>query len=206
MARLALVKECDADSFYRVVSTKKTTYKCVGALLTGYDILLSKEKGGADMATYKAIDVAKWFIARNQTAVDTMGGEKMTLLKLLKLLYYAEGCSLALENGSLFNEDIVAWEHGPVVQEVYFNYPDAYNLSLDDDDMKAVDIINKNETDRNILEQVFDVFGQYSAWALRNKTHEETPWLEATNNGQKLKGIISRETMKKYFQDNYLAS
>ena len=158
------------------------------------------------MATYKAIDVAKWFIARNQTTVDTMGGEKMTLLKLLKLLYYAEGCSLALENGSLFNEDIVAWEHGPVVQEVYFNYPDAYNLSLDDDDLKAVDAINKNETDRSILEQVFDVFGQYSAWALRNKTHEETPWLEATNNGQKLNGIISRETMKKYFHDNYLAS
>ena len=158
------------------------------------------------MATYKAIDVAKWFIARNQTTVDTMGGEKMTLLKLLKLLYYAEGCSLALENGSLFNEDIVAWEHGPVVQEVYFNYPDAYNLSLDDDDLKAVNAINKNETDRNILEQVFDVFGQYSAWALRNKTHEETPWLEATNNGQKLSGIISRETMKKYFHDNYLAS
>lgn len=158
------------------------------------------------MATYKAIDVAKWFIARNQTTVDTMGGEKMTLLKLLKLLYYAEGCSLALENGSLFNEDIVAWEHGPVVQEVYFNYPDAYNLSLDDDDLKAVDAINKNETDRSILEQVFDVFGQYSAWALRNKTHEETPWLEATNNGQKLNGTISRETMKKYFHDNYLAS
>lgn len=173
--------------------------------LANHFLLLHEVKGGADMATYKAIDVAKWFIARNQTAVDTMGGEKMTLLKLLKLLYYAEGCSLALENGSLFSEDIVAWEHGPVVQEVYYSYPDAYNLPLDGD-MKAVDAINENEVDRNILEQVFDVFGQYSAWALRNKTHEETPWLEATNNGRKLNGPISRETMKKYFQDNYLAS
>lgn len=158
------------------------------------------------MATYKATDVAKWFIARNQTMVDTMGGEKMTLLKLLKLLYYAEGCSLALGNGSLFKEDIVAWEHGPVVPEVYNHYPDAYNLTFNDSDMDAVNAINSNDTDRDILEQVFNVFGQYTAWALRNKTHEELPWIEATNNGQKLNGIISRDTMKKYFQDNYLAS
>lgn len=158
------------------------------------------------MATYHALDVARWFIARNQSAVDTMGGEKMTLLKLLKLLYYAEGCSLALENGSLFSENIVAWEHGPVVQEVYAHYPDAYNLDFGEEDMASVEAINANATDRDLLEQVFEVFGQYSAWALRNKTHQEAPWIEATNNGQRLNGIISRDTMKRYFKENYLGS
>lgn len=158
------------------------------------------------MATYHAIDVARWFINRNQSVVDTMGGEKMTLLKLLKLLYYAEGCSLALDNGSLFSENILAWEHGPVVQEVYVHYPDAYNLAFGEEDMVAVRAINENQTDREILEEVFDVFGRYSAWALRNKTHEEDPWIEATENGQRLNGIISRETMKRYFKENYLCS
>ncbi len=38
------------------------------------------------MAVYKALDIAKWFIWRNDISFNTQGGEKMTLLKLLKLL------------------------------------------------------------------------------------------------------------------------
>lgn len=49
------------------------------------------------MAAYQALDLARWFFWRNDIAYNTRGGEKLSLLKLLKLLYYAEGCSLALE-------------------------------------------------------------------------------------------------------------
>lgn len=157
-----------------------------------------------NLAKYRAMDIARWFIARNQIMVETMGGDKMTLLKLLKLLYYAEGCSLALENGSLFDEDIIAWEHGPVIREVYAQYDDPYNLHFgSNDDYESIRKIS--ETDSGILEEVFQVFGQYTAWALRNKTHEETPWNEATNNGQHLNKTIKRETMKKYFKENYIS-
>ena len=131
------------------------------------------------MAKYTALQVAHWFIYHNQIIVEDMGAEKMTLLKLLKLLYYAEGCYLAINDGeSLFDEKILAWEHGPVIEK----------------------------EDESLLEQVFKVFGQYSAWALRNKTHEETPWLEATGNGQYLNGEISRRIMMGYFKDNYIAA
>ena len=155
------------------------------------------------MATYKAMDIARWFIARNRLE-ESEGGDRMTLLKLLKLLYYAEGCSLALGNGNLFREKIVAWEHGPVVPEVYFAYDDAYNLPFGEEDEASVERINSNVVDRDILEQVFQVFGQYTAWALRDKTHEERPWLEATDNGTHLKGEISRATMEAYFKENYV--
>ena len=60
------------------------------------------------MGRYKAIDIARWFIFRNCEDVNNGEDERMTLLKLLKLLYYAEGCSLALDKGSLFDEKIVA--------------------------------------------------------------------------------------------------
>lgn len=157
------------------------------------------------MAVYPALDVARWFINRNQAAVDEIGGEKMTLLKLLKLLYYAEGCSLALGNGHIFNDPIMAWEHGPVVPSVYFHYEDPYNLPFGDDaDMAAVKAISSNGQDRAILEEVFQVFGQYSAWALRNKTHQEAPWLEATDGGAHLNNEINRETMERYFRENYV--
>ncbi len=151
---------------------------------------------------YRAIDVAHWFIYHNQQAQDDLGGEPLSLLKLLKLLYYAEGSYLAIKNKSLFNEDILAWEHGPVVKEVYYAYSDPYNLQLTDEDIQDARKFSKD--DSIFLTQVFDVFGQYSAWALRNRTHEESPWIEATNHGKRLNQIISRDTMKKYFRENYV--
>ena len=157
------------------------------------------------MGKYSADTVAKWFIMRNQRAMDDQGGEALTLLKLEKLLYYAEGCHLAFFNGEqLFDENFYAWEHGPVVKEVYQVYQEnPYNLPLTDNDLKqALSIDTENQ---NLLEQVFQTFGQYSAWALRNKTHEERPWLEATDNGRHLGGLISRKTMLDYFKENYIA-
>ena len=153
-------------------------------------------------AKYSALDVAKWFIRRNRIE-EAKEADKLSLLKLLKLLYYAEGCSLALNDRSLFSEDIIAWEHGPVVIEVYNKYKsDPFNLPFDDEEDDVSDSFS--DEDNECLEQVFQVFGAYSAWALRNKTHKEEPWLEATNNGQSLNHAISRDTMKSYFFKTYV--
>ena len=156
------------------------------------------------MAKYKAVDIAKWFLYKSLREKEQGDGDNITLLKLLKLLYYAEGCSLAVGNGSLFDEDIIAWEHGPVVVEVYQQYcRDPYNLPFDEN--KDKESIKKiTPTDENLLNQVYEIFGQYSAWGLREKTHRERPWLEATENGTVLKKKISRDTMKEYYKENYV--
>ena len=39
--------------------------------------------------------------------------------KLQKLLYYTQGFHLAIYGVPLFEEKLIAWEHGPVVKEVY---------------------------------------------------------------------------------------
>lgn len=156
---------------------------------------------------YKALDVARWFIQRSLSAEkeQDFSYEKMTLLKLLKLLYYAEGCSLALNRGSLFNEEIRAWNHGPVVKSVWQKYrKDPYNLAFGTDaDKRSVAKIE--EKDADLLEQIFQEFGQYSAWGLRNMTHKEAPWDEATKHGTVLNEVISRDTMKDYFKKHYVA-
>lgn len=65
----------------------------------------------------KALDVAKYFLflARNREAGDTISN-----LKIQKMLYYAQGYSLALFNKPLFDDRIEAWKHGPVVKK-YMN-------------------------------------------------------------------------------------
>ena len=102
-----------------------------------------------------------------------------------------------MKDKPLFNENILAWEHGPVVNEVYQEYKQngSNPIAFDEPyDIKKVD----NET-RAILEEVFDVFGQYSAWTLREMTHEEAPWKETVRND-----VIDREKIKDFFKKEYI--
>lgn len=155
------------------------------------------------MEKYSVMTVAHWFLWRNEIAVNEKGAENLSLLKLMKLLYYAEGCYLAMHNGAkLFDEPIVAWTHGPAIESVFDAYEDPYILPFSDEDRE--DGLSIAKDDQAMLEQVFNVFGAYSAWALRDKVREETPWMEATDGGQHLKGEISQETMRKYFEQHYI--
>ncbi len=51
--------------------------------------------------------------------VDREAGDVITQLKLQKLMYIAQGIHLALYDAPLFKEEIEAWQHGPVVRELY---------------------------------------------------------------------------------------
>ena len=62
-----------------------------------------------------ATEVARYFLS----LTDEDAGELISNLKLQKLLYYAQGFHLAIFGGPLFPESIEAWQHGPVVPEVY---------------------------------------------------------------------------------------
>ena len=67
------------------------------------------------MPSLTARDVADYLIA----SVDAESGDNISNLKLQKLLYYAQGFSLALNGEPLFDEPLVAWAHGPVVTDLY---------------------------------------------------------------------------------------
>lgn len=131
-------------------------------------------------AKYKAIDIAQWFI--NKTIEDTNenGGEYITHLKLQKLLYYAQGCYGAMKNQPLFAEKIYNWTHGPVVQVLYDKFKHYGDKGITDYKLVEIDV----ETD-GILREVYNVFGQYSAWGLRNMTHNEDPW-KNTKSGEEI--------------------
>lgn len=150
------------------------------------------------MAAHTASQVAKWFLAHNRIAAEDEGGELISNLKLQKLLYYAQGCFLAVTGEPLFNDNILAWQHGPVVESVYHEYKSngANGIHFDED----FDPSSFTPAENDLLSEVYDVFGQYSAWKLRNMTHNETPWMETPQNG-----VISTKKIKDYFKKEYLA-
>ncbi|NIM15131.1 MAG: DUF4065 domain-containing protein [Candidatus Aminicenantes bacterium] len=120
-------------------------------------------------------------------------GDIISNLKLQKLVYYAQGFHLAIYDNPLFDEPIVKWEHGPVVESLYHEYkkygPNAIPVP------GFVDTSIFSDEQKELLNEVFEVYGQFSAWKLRCMSHEEPPWKQAP-----LKGVIDLELMKKYFK------
>ena len=149
---------------------------------------------------YTASDIAKWFLQYNQEIMFTDDADLITNLKLQKLLYYAQSAFLAIKNEKLFNEPIVAWSHGPVIEDVYHYYKEYGSNGIPCPD----DTISIDEEDEELLKAVYSVFGKYSAWGLRNRTHEEEPWIVATDNGTVFNRRIDENIMKDYFKNNYV--
>lgn len=140
-----------------------------------------------------AAEVAKYFLSKAEEDV----GDGITNLKLQKLVFYAQAYHLAMYREPLFRERIEAWEHGPVVPSVYHEYKRfGYgNIPQPTDlDPKAFDT-NTSE----FLDDVYNVFGQYSAWKLRNMTHEERPWAEAYREGERNREI-SHASMEEFYK------
>jgi len=135
-------------------------------------------------------DVAKYFLTLNDEEV----GELISNLKLQKLVYYAQGFHLAIMDEPLFADTIEAWAHGPVVPSLYHEYKGYGSQAIPAPVTFDADIMT--EETRELLDEVYNVFGQFSAWKLRNMTHEEPPWIESS----KMAGAISQNSMKNYFK------
>ena len=156
----------------------------------------------------KAIDVARYFITLNDNECKDEKSD-LSKLKIQKLLYYAQGYYLALYNKPLFDEKILAWQHGPVVKEVYYSLeslpePNANFIPTDKYKMSASEIKKLGKKEKELIEDVFQLMGQYSAWRLRDKTHQEDPWRDNYKEGKK-NIEISQNDMEKYFR-NYVES
>lgn len=136
-------------------------------------------------------------------------GYSVSNLKLQKLLYFAQGYSLAIVDKPLFNEEFEAWDFGPVVPVAYRNYkifganciPKIqyyYDINYDNDtflDKIEYDKKYYNDIEQTIMDNIVKTFGRYSANELVKITHSQPPWI----NCYKKKTIIEKEEIKEYF-------
>jgi uncharacterized phage-associated protein len=145
------------------------------------------ERAQGRTMTLTALDVAKYFLALQDDE------EAISNLKLQKLLYYAQGFHLAITGRALFDEDIRVWEHGPVVPAVWREY----NHYAERPIPRPRDFNPRvlNEDTRSLLDEVSSVYGQFSAWRLREMTHAEPPWKNTPS-----QAVISQAVMEAYFK------
>ncbi|WP_218837554.1 Panacea domain-containing protein [Gilliamella sp. Occ4-3] len=144
------------------------------------------------MTNLTCFDVANYILSLN----DNDAGDLISNLKLQKLVYYTQGFSLAILGKPLFNEKIEAWMHGPVIPDLYHKYKSFGSGAIDTDNLD-IDFSKFSEDEKNLIQDVFNMYGQYSAWKLRNLTHEEPTWIGAY--GRSNSTEISLDSMRKYF-------
>jgi uncharacterized phage-associated protein len=118
-----------------------------------------------------AIDVADYFLCLQ----DRYAEDYISNLKLQKLCYYAQGFYLAMNGERLFPDDIEAWQHGPVVPNLYDKYKKYGSSELPISNGFDPDCISEEMQD--LLSEIYQTYGQYSAWRLRDMTHQEPPWI-----------------------------
>lgn len=145
------------------------------------------------MKTYSSNYIADFFRA----AANPEYGDLISNLKLQKLCYYAAGLISAVrpeDAKQLFDESIQAWQHGPVIPSQYRRFSE-YGAG-DIPPAENFNYSHLDECDLDLLNDVYEYYGQYSAWKLRNMTHEESPWVNAFPRANK---TISSSELREFF-------
>lgn len=152
------------------------------------------------------LKVVNWFKIRNFSDMkDDRNVEPLSQMKIMKLLYYVQGVTLAAYGKKMFPDELLAWKYGPVVKKVYDVYHGQYGIVDPFADGMPVNEQNDykelcgNTEALVVLEAVHDAYGDMSAIDLMNKTHEERPWKETPQSGE-----ISNELIGTYFKEEIL--
>ncbi|BBY22693.1 Panacea domain-containing protein [Mycobacterium stomatepiae] len=145
------------------------------------------------MADYTAREIAEWFLAwADDTEAD------ISNLKLQKLLYYAQGHYLATSGKPLFDDEIQAWAHGPVVPAVYHAFKSYGRGPIDFDEIGEDFDWDRFKGVEEFVLHIWGRYGSLAAWTLREKTHREPPWRDAFEDGVRHTGI-AHNSMRAYF-------
>ena len=144
------------------------------------------------MATSTADRVAEALINLSHDKQDPISN-----LKLQKLLYYSQAWYLAVFKKPLFDEEIEAWVHGPVVPQVFRRY-----RICRWDPIPKGDTVGMSQQDTRHIEEIWKVYGKFGAYHLERMTHTDKPWKD-TRAGlppdESSHRVITKDAMMRYY-------
>lgn len=113
-------------------------------------------------------------------------GIRVTLMQLIKLVYLADGWSLALRDEPLSKHNPQAWQYGPVYPTVYKAFKRFGSGAITDhakDNATDVEIAEPfSDEELALLEQVVDSYGRLHGFRLSEIMHRAgTPWTTTVN-------------------------
>lgn len=159
--------------------------------------------------SYNVLDIARYVI--------NYANEKETPisnLKLQKILYYIQAKFLVEKGDRCFNEDIVNWTYGPVIERAYNEFREFGHKEITpqikyeeieyDTNSRSIKVLIKDfkeefleSNDKELIKDVVEKYCKYKPFELVKKTHEEEPWKNTNQND-----IISTDSIKRYYTQN----
>lgn len=153
-----------------------------------------------DSKERSVIEVAEYVMLRSSQIL----GEKydITILKLLKILYYIQAKFLVSYGKPLFAHQFESWDKGPVHKEAYNYYANSTeparillakskDFTLNKAEKQTIDYI-LFEYDKGLAYQ--------SAYQLVGKTHNDSPWINAHKKGNNT--LIGIDEIKEYYKNS----
>lgn len=135
----------------------------------------------------KALDIARYIINH-----ESAKKRSITNLRLQKLLYFCQGSVIMNTEGKLcFEDDIEAWEYGPVVPAVYREYCGCYFFDIP---YKESSFVPEYQ---NIIDDTLEEASRMSTSTLVRITHCQNPWDETYESGKKK--VIPKDLLINYF-------
>jgi uncharacterized phage-associated protein len=110
-----------------------------------------------------------------------------------KWSYYAQAWHLILTGAPLFQEEIEAFAHGPLVASLWKD--ERYGRPRP----KPKDL---GEVGHMVLDLVVETYGSWPAWKLTEQTHREGPWRDLMENdgSSEPSPVISHESLLRWFE------
>ena len=168
---------------------------------------------------YDAKAIANYFLE-----LAERDGKEISPLKLQKLIYFAHGWHLAIKNAPLLDDRVEAWEWGPVIPDLYHEFKDFGNgpikrratvwkargtkLSFTEPTIDSYPNTEANEFAKELVNQVWEVYGKFTAIQLSNMTHSPgSPWEQTRQLSEGRKNTdISDELIGQDFQQKAKAN
>ena len=142
---------------------------------------------------YRALSVARYIIERCHSQ-----NRSISNLKLQKILYFVQAEFLVSRGQPCFVEQIEAWDFGPVVPEVYQQYKIFGSSNIPVFGRLVNPVVIRND-DQELINEIVDECSKYSASALVDITHHQSPWLDAYVPGYN--NVISQNSIRDYFAE-----
>ncbi|WP_424622691.1 Panacea domain-containing protein [Actinomyces bouchesdurhonensis] len=140
------------------------------------------------------VDVATYILERTDT---------ITTMKLQKLAFYSQAQHLAQYGVQLFPEDFQAWRGGPVVPELYALHRGKFLIRPGE--LEGGDSSTLTEHERSVIDNVCAAMGHATGAELSERTHRESPWLDARDGrkpSEPSDTVITQDAMHSYYLEH----
>jgi uncharacterized phage-associated protein len=125
-----------------------------------------------------------------------VSGDKISPMKLQKLVYYAHGWFAGYTGKPLINESVEAWQYGPVIPSLYqeFKRFGSGEIGAKACALEGFEFVEvpppEDEGMRKFLTSIWESYGKYTGIALSEMTHAAgSPWDETWKANQGIRSV-----------------